>query len=236
MYGFPKKHLPSRCNRHRLVLACILSSGIYHHERRRAQFVGRSICVILEATPVAKLGLFSFRALRVASCDVCGRAGVSSGSGHEAQRLPRGIRPRFALRRFVAALQSRAARCRRGRQLPIPLFLFQTFQTRIIGPRRPGELQSRKRSGELQSRKRSGELQSRKRSGGQAFLPVLFGPIQPDKNVWPPETRDFAVLLPWRRSVGITRGPRPRQSGRYRIESPQWFMPRLGESTPLVLF
>ena len=40
-----------------------------------------------------------------------------------------------------------------------------------------------------------GQLQSRERSGGQAFLPVIFGPAQPDKNVWPPETRDFAVTL-----------------------------------------
>jgi hypothetical protein len=41
----------------------------------------------------------------------------------------------------------------------------------------------------------TGELQSHERSGGQAFLPVIFSPAQPDKNVWPPETRDFAVFL-----------------------------------------
>ena len=40
----------------------------------------------------------------------------------------------------------------------------------------------------------TGEVQSRERSGGQAFLPIIFGPTEPDKNVWPPRTRDSAVL------------------------------------------
>ena len=40
-----------------------------------------------------------------------------------------------------------------------------------------------------------GELHNREKSGGQAFLPLLFSPTRPDKNAWPPETRNLAVLL-----------------------------------------